>query len=188
MSIVVAVKKNNKTVVCTDTQVNFGNMSIDGGNYQSVKAWRWGGNIICRTGWEKYQLLLSNFLEGQDKRELSNATEVAALFHQFWDHCKSEHGFVNYQSGNTNSPWLNMDSDFMWVNKHGIFLVSSDLSVSEYSHFHATGSGRDWALGALSALYPKKTETAAQIAKQAVKVACTYNVHCGGQVKSLQVL
>ncbi|OED41248.1 hypothetical protein AB833_10170 [Chromatiales bacterium (ex Bugula neritina AB1)] len=187
MSVVVAVKKNNKTVVCTDSQVNFGNMAIDGANYQSTKAWRWGGNIICRTGWEKYHLILKNYLDKQEMRELTSATEVADLFYLFWEHCKDEHGFVNYQSGNTNSPWLNMDSDFMWVNKNGIWLISSDLSVSEYDHFHATGSGRDWALGALSALHPKKNESASQIAKQAVKVACTYNVYCGGQIKTLTV-
>lgn len=187
MSIVVAVKKNDKTVVCSDSQVNFGSMSVDSSNYKACKIWRWGDNIICRTGWEKYQLLLRNFLLSHDKQLLSDETVVADLFQQFWKHCKSEHGLVSDQAGNHNTPWLNADSDFMIVNRNGIFQVSSDLSVARYEHFHATGSGRDWALGAISALYPKKNESALQIAKQAVKIGCTYNVFCGGPVKTIQV-
>ena len=162
-------------------------MSVEGGNFQGVKAWRWGPNIICRTGWEKYQGLLMDYLASQEKRLLKNEKEISDLMHLFWEHCKTHYGLVNYQAGSNSIPWLNMDSDFMVVNGNGIFLVATDLSVARYNRFHATGSGRDWALGAASALYDKKSETARAIARQAAKIACAYNVHCGGQLKLLEV-
>ena len=47
------------------------------------------------------------------------------------------------------------------ANQHGIFGVYSMREVFEYSQFWAVGSGREFALGAMNALYPRLKTAAA---------------------------
>ncbi len=184
MSIVIAVAKQGEVAIACDTQINFGNLCTDPDNYQAEKAFRWGDNLIGRTGWEKYHVVLQSFLAAREAKVLDDELEISDLFHAFWEHAKQRFGLVNYQSGKNNNPWINVDAEFLVVNASGIFLVATDLSVSRFQRFHAIGSGRDWALGAASALFPG-TATAPEIARRAVEIACTFDTQCGGKVRVL---
>ena len=56
------------------------------------------------------------------------------------------------------------------ANPHGIFGVYSMREVFEYTQFWAVGSGTEFALGAMHALYPR-LETAEAVARQASRPA-----------------
>ena len=55
-----------------------------------------------------------------------------------------------------------------------IFGVSSMRGVFEYSQFWAVGSGREFALGAMNALYPR-LKTAAAVARVGVEAGATFD-------------
>ena len=64
------------------------------------------------------------------------------------------------------------------ANEHGIFGVYSMREVFEYTQFWAVGSGREFALGAMHALYPK-LRTAAAIAKAGIEAGATFDRNSG---------
>lgn len=61
--------------------------------------------------------------------------------------------------------------------------LDSNGAMLDHKRFFACGTGSDVALGALEVLYRDKERTAAQIAKEAVKVAIKYNNSCGGSIR-----
>ena len=60
------------------------------------------------------------------------------------------------------------------ANGHGIFGVYSMREVFEYTQFWAVGSGREFALGAMHAQYPR-LKTAAAIASAGVEAGATFD-------------
>ncbi len=54
------------------------------------------------------------------------------------------------------------------------------MSVSRFEKYHAVGSGADFALGALHALYPGRLGVS-QLARRAVAAATHFNIYCGGE-------
>ena len=65
--------------------------------------------------------------------------------------------------------------DVLIVNPNGIFGVSGHRTVQEFSKFYAYGSGSDYALGALWALYDRPGLSALQIARQAIVAAVEFD-------------
>ena len=64
------------------------------------------------------------------------------------------------------------------ANAHGIFGVYSMREVFEYTRFWAVGSGREFAIGAMYALYPK-LRTAEAIAKAGIDAGATFDRNSG---------
>ena len=64
------------------------------------------------------------------------------------------------------------------ANEHGIFGVYSMREVFEYTQFWAVGSGREFALGAMYALYPR-LRTAAAIARAGIEAGATFDKNSG---------
>lgn len=60
------------------------------------------------------------------------------------------------------------------ANENGIFGVYSMREVFEYTQFWAVGSGREFALGAMSALYPR-LRTAEAVARAGVEAGATFD-------------
>ncbi len=60
------------------------------------------------------------------------------------------------------------------ANEHGIFGVYSMREVFEYTQFWAVGSGREFALGAMHALYPR-LKTAEAIARAGIDAGATFD-------------
>jgi ATP-dependent protease HslVU (ClpYQ) peptidase subunit len=63
------------------------------------------------------------------------------------------------------------------ANAHGIFGVYSMREVYEYRHYWAIGSGRDFAIGAMRAVYERPDLTATDIARIGVEVGCEFDVN-----------
>jgi ATP-dependent protease HslVU (ClpYQ) peptidase subunit len=61
------------------------------------------------------------------------------------------------------------------VNPHGIFAVGVLRTVNEYKRFTATGSGCDFAVGAMRAVYEDETKSAEDIAKIGIEVAAEFD-------------
>jgi len=58
---------------------------------------------------------------------------------------------------------------------HGIFGVGAHRLVQEYTRFYAYGSGMEYALGALFALYDNPEFTAEALAQRAIETAAEFN-------------
>jgi ATP-dependent HslUV protease subunit HslV len=188
MSIIVAVRKGREIALAADSQTNFGSVRVRSDNHRAVKFRSVGPALLATTGWGLYENILEDFLKRQRRTpSLSNKLNIFAFFMKLWDEMHDRYTLVNDQCNKDDpSPFGDLDASFIVVNKLGIFGVACDLSVTEFKHYHAIGSGCDFALGAMHALYETKMK-ADEIARRAIEAAVTFNVYCGGEIEIKKV-
>ena len=183
MSIVVAVKNNERVVIASDSQTSFGDHSIIEGNGKLIRT---GDNIIGLAGWGIYSNLFQIYLQGNPLSLARSEIDVFQFFVDFWKVLKSDYTFVSDKSTTCESPFAELDSTFIVATPKDIFYVADDMSVVKFSEFYAIGSGSSFALGALRVIYGDDYSTE-EMAKKAVEVSIGFNNSCGGKV-NLEVL
>lgn len=183
MTIAVAVRKGREIVVAADTQNNFGSARATPDNHRPHKIMPVGEALIATSGWALYANILEDYV-GRSRRPPALGTErdVFRFFQQFWHALKETYSLVNEQCHkDDDSPFGDLDASFLVVTRGGIFFVSSDTSVTPFEKYHAVGSGTDYALGALHALYDEVQDPEV-LARRACEAAIAFNIYCGGEI------
>ncbi|NIR28973.1 MAG: hypothetical protein GWN84_06595 [Gammaproteobacteria bacterium] len=182
MSIAVAVSKNDTTVIGADTQTNFGDMKVPIDNVRPIKFRRVGRSYLAVTGWDLYDNILSDYLDGAQPA-LTTQGDVFRFFMKLWQELHKRYPFVNDQPHTDDrSPFGELDATFLVVGGEGIFHVSGNMSVIPFTRYAAIGSGADFALGALHVLYDRDDLDAATLVRRACETAMAFNVYCGGDI------
>ncbi len=186
MSIAVAVQKQGRIVLATDSQTNFGSHREGAPNYHCVKSLQVGEAWVATTGWGLYANILEDYCERR-KAALTDERAIFRFFMRFWSDLHERYPFVNDQCQKDDpTPFGDLDADFLIINPQGIFQVSSDMSVIELRQYGTIGSGSDYASGVLWSRYEDEDDPAA-LARQAVQAAIHFNIHCGGEVQMREV-
>lgn len=186
MTIAVAVKKEGYIVLATDTLASFGNYQVTNGNYSAKKIIQCGQTYISFAGWGKYENILIDYLSNKKQLRLNSEIAVFKFFHTFYKDLKKSYAYVNDQCTESHVPFGDLDSSFLVVNKHGIFHVDSHMCVTQFQQYYAIGSGQDFGMGAIHALYDTPL-TAKQLAEQAVETAKALNLSCGGKTEFVSI-
>lgn len=181
MTVAAAVNKNNRLVIGADTQTNFGDNCMPGDNYGVSKILTINGSYIAGSGWGLYDNILKDVLLGKKNKnlKLNDEMSIFKFFNALYFTVKEEYSYVNNQCNSSSSPFADLDSRFLIANKNGIFFVSSIISVHKFEKYFAIGSGCDYALGAIHALYDLNY-SAKEICQQAILTGMALNIHCGG--------
>ena len=188
MSIVVAVRKNGRTVMAADSLTSFGDSQrIPSANSTTAKVQRVGGSLLGSTGWAIYDNILDSFLATRPGPDLSFERPIFEFFLELWRALHERYTFVNDQSQGKDSPFGDLDSSFLIGSPKGIYKVSHDLDVCRFEQYYAIGSGSEYALGAMYSLYDQNLN-ADEIARRAVHTAMQFDVHCGGEVECLALV
>jgi ATP-dependent HslUV protease, peptidase subunit HslV len=77
--------------------------------------------------------------------------------------------------------------DVLIANPHGIFGVSGQRTVQEFSRFYAYGSGGDYALGALWTVYGRDDLDAEAVARHGILAAIEFDDGTGAPVESFTI-
>ena len=85
--------------------------------------------------------------------DFSSKAAIFETFRKLHPILKEQH-FLNPKE-EEDDPYESTQITALIANEHGIFGVYSMREVFEYTQFWAVGSGREFALGAMYALYPK---------------------------------
>ncbi|MDH3694680.1 MAG: hypothetical protein OER96_08935 [Gammaproteobacteria bacterium] len=186
MSIALAVRKNNKIVLATDSLTTFGSLKVDAPNFVTTKVMKHSGSLITGTGWSKYDDILDDYLATKKSAKLDSPRVIFNFFHELWTEMHKRYSFVNDQSDDKESPFGSLDSSFLVVNGAGIFHISSNMSITKFEQYIAIGSGQDYALGVLFALYSSRA-SAETVAKNAVLAAINFDIYCGGKVNVFSI-
>ncbi len=186
MSIAVAVRKNNKIVLATDSLTTFGSLKFDASNFDSTKVIKHGGSLIAGTGWGKYDDILDDYLAANKSTKLTSSRLIFNFFHDLWAEMHKRYSFVNDQSEDKESPFGSLDSSFLVVNSTGIFHISSNISITKFERYIAIGSGQEYALGVLFALYSTRASAEA-LARKATQAAINFDIYCGGKVNVFNI-
>lgn len=182
MSIAVAVRGRSEIVLATDSQTSWDARRVPSKNHTAIKVRSIGTSLLATTGWGIYENLLDDMLSTGRAPRLGDSKSIFRFFMRFWKDLHNRYSYVNDQCDRKDSPFGDLDASFLVATRRGIFAVASDMSVTEFDQYYAIGSGADFSLGALHALYRPNAD-AEPIARRAAEAAIALNVYCGGDVK-----
>ena len=179
MSTVVVVKKAGKVCIAADSLTSFGDLKLSS-EYDAAhdKILRHDENHIGIVGSAAHQLVLESvfssekILENKIEIDLSSRIAIFESFRGLHPVLKEKY-FLNSKDED-DGPYESTQIDALIANPFGIFGVHSLREVTEYKKFWAIGSGAEYALGAMFAVYGTGA-TAKEIAKVGVAAGAEFN-------------
>ena len=174
MSTIVVVSKNGKACIAADSLTTFGDLRM-GSEYDRAydKLQAYDDGFFGIVGSAAHALVMESVLS-DDKVEIDFNSRLG-IFETFraLHPILKEHYFLNSKD-EEDDPYEATHIDALICNPRGIFGVYSLREVSEYSKFWASGSGSEFALGAMHALY-NRLDSAEEIARAGVEAGAEFN-------------
>ncbi len=183
MSTVVVVKKAGKVCIAADSLTSFGDLKL---NYEYDAAFdkilHFEKNYLGIVGSAAHQLVLESVFANNKtiKKKLDKTPKIDfssrfAIFETFraLHPVLKENYFLNAKDED-DDPYESTQLDALIANPFGIFGIHSLREVTEYKKFWAIGSGAEYALGAMFALFDKST-SAEEIAHVGVAAGAEFN-------------
>lgn len=183
MSTVTVVKKHGYVAIAADTLMSQGTMKVSAiYNRSCSKIVRWGHSLFGMAGWLASQQAVDHaFRTAQGQPQLSNGVEIFEVFRVIHARLKAEYSMNPYTT--PGEPFESSQTNVLIANPYGIFGVAPMRSVMDYERFWAIGSGAEFALGAMHAIYDAATDAAA-VAKAGVHAAIAFDSASGAPVES----
>src|SRR5258706_3721078 len=160
MTTIVLVRKGDSAVIAADSLTTFGTTRLAPAYDRSpekIVAYR--DSFIGVAGSAAHQLVLENLLERNPNLELHGKAAIYESFRKLHPILKEE-AFLNPKE-EEDDPYESSQMTVMVANPSGIYAVYSMREVFEFDRVSAIGSGRDFALGAMYAVYAKAKSAAA---------------------------
>lgn len=181
MSTITIVRKNGSVAIAADTQASFGSRKLSA-RYErhAGKILRVGESFIGMTGWGVQQLdrLIAS---ASEPPLLANKTEIFGVLLKMHERLNEEY-LLDLLRDDCDA-FESSPMSLMIANSFGIFGVSSNRSVIEFERFWASGSGSDYALGAMYSVYESAVD-ALSIAEAGVRAAIEFDDATGAPIES----
>jgi ATP-dependent protease HslVU (ClpYQ) peptidase subunit len=186
VSVITVVKKDGVVAMAADTLSSTSGRKLSAThNKQAGKIVRIGGSFVGSTGWSVHQQVLEHlFAKASDPPQFSSAEEIFDVFLKLHPRLKQEY-FMNPKADEDDA-YESSQMTLLIANPHGIFGLYSMRTVVEYERYWASGSGSDYALGAMHAVYESAVD-ARLIAEVGVRAAIEFDGWCGAPVESQAV-
>src|SRR2546425_8579337 len=177
MTTVVVVRKSNEVAIAADSLTTFGDTRLSAQyDRASDKIVQFRGNYIGLCGSAAHQLVFESLLAKHDDLDFSNKRAIFETFRKLHPILKEQH-FLNPKE-EEDDPYESTQVTAVIANSSGIFGVYSMREVFEYSQFWAVGSGREFALGAMYAQYPR-LRSAEAVARAGIEAGATFDKNSG---------
>ena len=179
MSTIVVVKKGNKVCIAADSLTSFGDLRM-GATYEKVydKIQKFNDSYFGIVGSAAHELVMASVLKEEALKEnemqvdFTSRENIFESFRALHPVLKDKY-FLNSKDEDED-PYEATHIDALIANKNGIFGVYSLREVSEFNRFWAIGSGSEFALGAMFAVYDQ-LDSAESIAKMGVEAGAEFN-------------
>jgi len=173
MTTLVVVRKGDSVAIAADSLTTFGDTRLSAEHDRTYdKIVRHRDTYIGLCGSAAHQLVFESLLTKQPDLDFSTKLGIFETFRKLHPILKEQH-FLNPKE-EEDDPYESTQITALIANGHGIFGVYSMREVFEYTQFWAAGSGREFALGAMQALYPR-TRTPEAIAKSGVEAGAVFD-------------
>ncbi len=175
MTTLVVVKKEHQIVIAGDSLTTFGDMRLPAEYDRSYdKIVQYQDTYIALCGSAAHQLVFHNLLAHQKKSlNFSNKAFIFETFRQLHPILKEKH-FLNPKE-DEDDPYESSQLSALVANRYGIFGVYSMREVFEFDRFWAAGSGREFALGAMHAVYHTPSIDAETIANAGIAAGTVFD-------------
>jgi ATP-dependent protease HslVU (ClpYQ) peptidase subunit len=179
MSTVVVAKKDGKVCIAADSLTSFGDLKLDS-RYDAThdKILRHEENYIGIVGSAAHQLVMESLFSSKkvvEKKihiDFSSRLSIFESFRTLHPVLKSKYFLISKDEDG--DPYESTQIDALIANPFGIFGVHSLREVIEYKRFWAIGSGAEYALGAMFALYDSDASVE-EIAQAGVSAGAEFN-------------
>ena len=173
MTTIVIVRKGDTAAIAADSLTTFGETRLAAVHDRTYdKIVRYKETYIGLCGSAAHQLVFESLLAKHDNLDFSNRAGIFETFRMLHPILKEQH-FLNPKE-EEDDPYESTQVQALIVNVHGIFGVYSMREVFEYTQFWAAGTGREFALGAMSALY-SRLRTAEEVARAGVEAGTLFD-------------
>lgn len=174
MSTIVVVRKDKQACIAADSQTSFGDTRLPAEyDASSDKIIYHQGNYIGVVGSAAHQTVLESALQATPQIELHGKRMIFETFRRLHPILK-ENYFLN-PGEDDDDPYESSRIDCLLLNDSGIYGVFALREVFQYTRFWATGSGAEFALGAMEALY-NTSASAVGIARAGIEAAAKFDL------------
>ena len=173
MTTLVVVRKGDRAVIAADSLTTFGDTRLSAQFDESPeKILKHRDTYLGFCGSAAHQLVFESLLAGHKELDFAGKASVFETFRKLHPILKDQH-FLNPKE-EEDDPYESTQITALIANPHGIFGIYSMREVFEYKRFWAAGSGREFALGAMHAMYDR-LDTAEDVARLGVEVGSTFD-------------
>ena len=173
MTTLVVVRKGNMAAIAADSLTTFGDTRLsDAFDASSDKMVRLGETVIGLCGSAAHQLVYENLLSTAKDLNFNSKSEIFETFRKLHAILKDQH-YLNPKEEDEDA-YESTHITALIANPSGIYGIYSMREVFEFKRFWAAGSGREYALGAMNALYDT-LDNAEAIARVGVDSGATFD-------------
>jgi ATP-dependent protease HslVU (ClpYQ) peptidase subunit len=173
MTTLVAVRKHDEVAIAADSLTTFGDVRLAAPFDRSYdKIVRHGDAYIGLCGSAAHQLVFESLLKSTSGIDLSSKLAIFETFRKLHPVLKEQH-YLNPKE-EEDDPYESTQITALIANPQGIFGVYSMREVFEYTQYWAVGSGKEFALGAMNALYGR-LRSAAEVASAGVEAGALFD-------------
>ena len=173
MTTIVVVRKGDTAVLAADSLTTFGTTRLAPAyDRHPQKVLVHGDSFIGIAGSAAHQLVLENLVARVQDLDFHGKAAIYESFRKLHPLLKDE-AFLNPKE-EEDDPYESTQVTALIANANGIFGVFSMREVFEYTQFWAAGTGREFALGAMQALYTR-LRTAEEVARAGVEAGALFD-------------
>jgi len=173
MTTLVVVRKGDWAAIAADSLTTFGDMRLSetfDASYEKIV--RAGDTAIGFCGSAAHQLVYENLFSTAKALNFNSKAEIYETFRKLHATLKEQH-YLNPKEEEEDA-YESTHITALLANPTGIYGIYSMREVFSFRRFWAAGSGREFALGAMHALYDR-LDTAETIARAGVEAGCLFD-------------
>ncbi len=173
MTTLAVVRKGNMVAIAADSLTTFGDTRLsDSFDAASEKMVRHGSTVIALCGSAAHQLVYENLFSTEKELNFNSKAEIFETFRKL--HAKlKDHLYLNPKEEDEDA-YESTHITALIANPSGIYGIYSMREVFEFKKFWAAGSGREYALGAMSAMYDR-LDSAEAVARAGIEAGCLFD-------------
>ncbi len=180
MTTLVVVQKGKHVAMASDSLVTFGDTRLSSAYEVNEKIFKVGNSLIGLAGSTAHFPVMKKLLTGLPDCKLNSREEVFETFLKVHAALK-EQFFLNTKEEDTD-PYESSQITTLIANASGIYGVYSYREVFKFERFWGIGSGRNFALGAMTATYDQ-LDSAKAIAKAGVEAGIEFDKNSAGPAR-----
>jgi ATP-dependent HslUV protease, peptidase subunit HslV len=178
MTTCVVVKKNNEIAIASDSLVTFGDTRLSHAYEVNEKVFPVGDSYVTLAGTAAHFPVMRKLLASMGEEcKLGCREDVFETFSKVHEILKEKY-YLNTKE-DEDDPYESSQITALIANPHGIFGVYSYREVFSFDRFWGIGSGRNFALGAMYAVYDGKL-SAREIAEVGVQAGAEFDKSTSG--------
>ena len=176
MTTIAIVRKNNHIAIAADSQTTLGDTRVSALDDAAWdKIFYSHHSYFAISGSAAHDLVLQSLLTQHPELDFSSRKTIFESFRVM--HPKLKEEFFLKPEEEEKDAYESSQMTILIAKSHGIFSVFSLREVYEYHRFWAIGSGQEFALGAMHAVYANEELDAQSIAKIGLEAGCALDVY-----------